>query len=120
MVFDNRPFIGLMLVSLLAVGIGVFIARVGGDRDGIASRERLEIVWPNLMQMPDQDRALLAGLAMSCHLHDRDPDQASVLGCLKEAVESEHPFFPNSMDRKQAQDRLNQLIPPQSPRTNAA
>lgn len=100
-------FLGIVLVA----GLGTCIGRDVGQSDGVASRQRLEIVWPNLMQMRDQDRALLAGLALSCRLQDRGENPASVVGCLREAVEDNDALLPYSMDRKQARDRLSRLIP---------
>lgn len=99
----------LPICIALAVGLCTLIAHHVGQSDGAVSRQRLEIVWPNFMQLRDQDRALLASLALSCHLQDRDEDRASVLECLKDAV-MEDATLPNSMDRKQAKDRLDQLI----------
>ncbi|PNE59596.1 hypothetical protein A8H39_00150 [Paraburkholderia fungorum] len=116
---DTRRVISLFLGVVLVTGLGISIGRLVGKSDGIESRQRLEIVWPDLMQMPDQDRALLASLALTCHLKDRNKDQAAVLSCLEEAVDDEHPRFPYGMDRKQARDRLNDLIP-QPLRTKAA
>jgi hypothetical protein len=107
---ETRRIISLFLGIVLVTGLGISIGRLVGKSNGIASRQRLEIVWPNLMQMRDQDRALLAGLALTCHMQDRNKDQAAVLECLHEAVENEHPHLPYGMDRKEAQDRLNQLI----------
>jgi hypothetical protein len=116
---DSRRVISLLVGLVLIAGLGISIGRLTGKSDGIASRQRLEIVWPDLMQMPDQDRALLAGLALTCHVQDRNKEQAAVLECLHEALEDEHPRLPYGMDRKQARDRLNHLIP-QPPRTKAA
>lgn len=108
---DIRRVISILIGVVLLAGLGISVARLSGKSDGIASRQRLEIVWPGLMQMSDKDRALLAGLALTCHMEDRNKDAASVLECLHEAVENEHQLLPNGMDRKQARDRLNELIP---------
>jgi hypothetical protein len=116
---DIRRVISLFIGVALIAGLGISIGRLVGKSDGIASRQRLEIVWPGLMQMPDQDRALLAGLALTCHMQDRIKDAAAVLECLHEGLDDDHPRLPYGMDRKQAQDRLNQLIP-QPLRTKAA
>ncbi len=107
---DTRRVIPFLLGIVLVAGLGTCIGRHVGESDGTASRQRLELVWPNLMQMRDQDRALLAGLALSCRLQDRDEDPASVRECLQEAIESDDAHLPYSMDRKQAMDRLSQLI----------
>lgn len=110
---DTRRLISLFIGVALIAGLGISIGRLVGKSDGLASRQRLEIVWPDLMQMRDQDRALLAGLALTCHMQDRNKDAAAVLECLHEGVESDNPRLPYGMSRKQAQDRLNELIPPQ-------
>lgn len=110
---DTRRVISLFLGIVLIGGLGISITRMVGKSDGIASRERLEIVWPDLAQMGDRDRALLASLAMSCRLQDRNKDQADVLACLQDAVKDEQPRFPYGMSRKQAQDRLDELFPGQ-------
>lgn len=107
----TRRIIPFLIGIALLAGLGTCIGRHLGESDGIASRQRLEIVWPDLMQMRDQDRALLAGLALSCRLQDRAEDRASVLECLQGAIESDDVHLPYSMDRKQARDRLGQLIP---------
>lgn len=108
---DTRRVIPFLLGIVLVAGLSTCIGRHLGESDGSASRQRLELVWPNLMQMRDQDRALLAGLALSCGLQNRGEDRASVLECLQEAIESDDVHLPYSMDRKQAIDRLRQLIP---------
>ncbi|HJP68011.1 MAG TPA: hypothetical protein VJ846_03830 [Sphingomicrobium sp.] len=107
----TRSAISLFLGIALVAGLGTCVGRHVGQSDGIASRQRLEIVWPNFTQMREQDRALLAGLALSCRLQDRSEDPASVLGCLKQAVEEDDVHLPYSMDRRQARVRLSQLIP---------
>jgi hypothetical protein len=107
----TRRVITLVIGLTLITGIGIPIGRVVGKSDGLASRQRLEIVWPNLMQMRDHDRALLASLAMTCHLAERSKDQADVLACVQEAAEDENVRLPYGMDRKAARDRLNDLIP---------
>ncbi|KAF7963543.1 hypothetical protein AWV80_08455 [Cupriavidus sp. UYMU48A] len=69
----------------------------------------------NSLAEPDADARsgprTTSGLALSCGLQNRGEDRASVLECLQEAIESDDVHLPYSMDRKQAIDRLRQLIP---------
>ncbi|WP_321817018.1 MULTISPECIES: hypothetical protein [unclassified Paraburkholderia] len=108
---NTRRSIAMFIGVSLIVGAAPFLGRFSGTNDGIAARERLELVWPDLMQMPDRDRALLAGLALTCQLEDRVKEQAAVRECLQDAVDSQDARLPYGMNRKEAEARLNQITP---------
>lgn len=57
-----------------------------GSVAGAQTLERLQVVWPDVLQMPDDDRLVLADLAMRCRL-DQEPLVAqNVVRCLRSAT----------------------------------
>lgn len=111
---DLRRAISITVGTIVLIGFGSSVARLIVRSDGLAARQRLEIVWPDFAKMGDRDRALLASLALACKLKDRTKDPAAVLECLQEGVDSDNPHFPYGMDRNQVQARLTEPIPQRS------
>lgn len=81
-----------------------------GQADGAKSLARLQQVWPQVLDMPEADRALLGTLAMTCHVEDRPAVVSETIACLREAVASDHPMLPKGVDRTTAAHRLDQLL----------
>lgn len=81
-----------------------------GQADGAKSLARLQKVWPQLLDMPAADRALLGSLAMTCHVEDRPAVASETIACLREALASDHPLLPKGIDRATAARRLDQLL----------
>jgi hypothetical protein len=107
----KRP--SLVILPILAVLLGVAALNVGrwtGADAGQRSLDRLQLVWPSLLAMPEQDRALLAGLAMTCRLEQRDKEPKEVIGCLREAVNDDNPILPRDMDKELAAQGLERLL----------
>lgn len=106
----------LLIVALIALSILVAanLARVMGARAGAIaaerSRERLQLVWPSLMDMPANDRALLVGLALTCHVENRPAIVGDVVECLRGALDDPHAMLPKGVDRNAARARLDQLL----------
>jgi len=110
-----KPRILIAGISALVVVVGSVllasaVGRVGGELAGSHSRERLQLVWPSIMDMPVNDRALLVGLAITCHLERRPAVVTDVVACLQDAVDDPHALFPNGVDRDNARARLDQLL----------
>jgi len=104
-------FVALIALSLLVV---VNAARVIGAKAGadvaLRSKERLQLVWPSIMDMPVNDRALLVGLAMTCHVEQRPAIAGDVVECLRDAVDDPHAMLPKGVDRDSARVKLDQLL----------
>ncbi|CAG9191377.1 conserved hypothetical protein [Paraburkholderia tropica] len=101
------------------VGVGVFVlvlagatavGRMAGEEAGSRSKERLQLVWPSIMDMPVNDRALLVGLAMTCHVEDRPAIAGDVVECLRDALDDPHAALPKGIDRNSARAKLDQLL----------
>lgn len=56
--------------------------------DGLASVERLQLVWPDVLDLPHEDRLLLARLSIDCNLNQAPKERDAVIGCLKRAAEA--------------------------------
>ncbi len=82
----------IFAVSAVCVA-GMVLATVVGQRAGEAMADdvqaRLSVLWPNLMEMPQQDRALLALLAYECKLPTLPPGHSTTVACLRSATGSE-------------------------------
>jgi len=104
----------LVLVSVVVLAAGglaaVSLTRQLGNKDGERAIERLSLVWPSIMTMPQEDRALLAGLSLSCRLQDRPAVKSSVVACLEDAASDPHSALPKGLDQRSAQARLRVLL----------
>lgn len=107
------------LLAGVAVTAVVTIGQQAGREDAARSRERLEMVWPALMTMPENDRALLVGLAMTCQLAQRPPLADQVIACLREAAGDPKAMVPNTIEREQAPARLEDFIKAREMRSKA-
>lgn len=104
--FAGPAAAAFILVWLLASMVGGVAKTWSGDR----SKERLQLVFPSIMNMPVSDRVLLVDLAMTCHLEQRQAARTEVTACLRKAVDDPHATFPNGVNRDGARARLNQLL----------
>jgi hypothetical protein len=109
-----RYVITLLVTSaalyLLATSIASWVGSTAASHAADRSRERLELVWPSLMTMPQSDRALVVSLAMTCDLEARPARAADVIACLRSAVDDTHAIFPKGMDHERARARLDELL----------
>ena len=110
----NKRVLGIAgVVALTLIGATV-VGRIAGEDAAAHAKERLVLVWPSLMNMPVNDRALLVGLAMTCHLEQRPAATIEVIACLKEAVDDPHVVLPKGVGRASARVKLDQLLRQQS------
>lgn len=98
----------VMIVLMLAVG--AYIGRTAGERDAEASKERLSLLWPAVMDLPQQDRGFLAGLAMTCRLSAKEVEKEAVIACLRSAVRDPDAVLPKDIDKSAAPARLEQML----------
>jgi len=92
----------IMALVLIGFGTSQFLGHVAGSGAGKRSIERLQLLWPTIVTMPESDRALLAGLAMTCHVED--------LACLREAATDPNAILPKGTDRSKVPARLEELM----------
>lgn len=109
----------LILASVLIVlTVGGFsvvrYARHIGNQEGERSIERLALVWPSIMAMPQEDRAMLAELSLSCRLQDRPAVKSAIITCLEEAAADPNAILPKGFDQRSAKARLRVLLSQQS------
>lgn len=84
--------IALLVVSLLSFAAW-FGTRIGFDAGlragtvaGAQAAKGLELVWPDVLQMPETDRLVLGHLAIRCRLEDEPPVAENVVRCLRSAA----------------------------------
>lgn len=70
---------GVVLVGMVAVGVGRYL----GESSAKDAQQRLSLLWPELMAMPQEDRALLALLAVECRLNVQPMGRESTIACLR-------------------------------------
>ncbi|HDV6371641.1 TPA: hypothetical protein ACK3Q6_007823 [Burkholderia cepacia] len=103
--------VAVTIAATLAAGYAVTqYARKLGAENGRRSLERVQLIWPAIRSMPDRDRALIAGLAMTCHVEKRPAVASEVAACLRDAVADPNLQLPKGMDWHTGQVRLNQLL----------
>lgn len=107
----------LCLAAIVAVGfwMAAKFGQMTGADAGARAKDRSELVWPSLMTMADDDRALIVGLAMSCHVERREATPRDVIACLREAAIDADAILPKGVDGAHARTRLEQLLPRQFP-----
>ncbi|MCW0399276.1 hypothetical protein NB700_001832 [Xanthomonas sacchari] len=74
---------GLFAFLALAYMLGGFARQ---KDPGAAVKQRLTLVWPDLMQMDEADRKVLAVLAADCGLAEVVPARDQVVRCLRRAA----------------------------------
>lgn len=99
----------LMIALGVIILVGSMLARDLGKAHAEASLQRLELVWPDVMAMPERDRALLASLGFTCSLNKVELDREKIIQCLQSALVDE-PTLPKGMAMEQATERLAELI----------
>lgn len=107
-----NKWVALMVFGVCVLGVSLY-ARHAGSQDALAGQERLKLLWPDLMAMPEADRALLGGLAYTCELHnvniEREAVTDAVIGCIQGPLLSA-PVVPRGMTKEQAATRLVELL----------
>ncbi len=97
-------------MAVLLTVAGVFLGHQAGSSAGERAKARLLLVLPSFDSLPDDDRALLVGLAMTCKLEDRPAQVGEVVTCLRQAATDPHVFLPKGVDKATAPRRLEQLL----------
>lgn len=103
-------FLAIAVGAVLVVIFSMKYARHLGNEDAEQAIARLSLVWPSFRSMPVEDRALLAGLSMTCHMPDRPVVKSAVVACLQEAAADPKAKLPKGFDRSRAQTRLEALL----------
>jgi hypothetical protein len=106
--------LGVVVVAVIALGLATKIGHMAGEDAGGRAKDRLQLVWPSLMAMPEGDRALIVGLAMSCRLEERPAEPREVVACLREAAADPNAMLPKGTDKASVPAKLEQLLPRQS------
>lgn len=81
----------LILLGVGAVAVGTHLGRDFAE----TSHVRLSVLWPDVMTLPDEDRALLAWLSLECRLPEQAEGRTATITCLRDAarVAPETPQF---------------------------
>lgn len=108
-----KQALGVAAVAVIALGVATKIGHMAGVDAGGRAKDRLELVWPSLMTMPEGDRALIVGLAMSCHLEERPANARDVVACLREAAADPKAMLPKGTDQARVAAKLEELLPRQ-------
>lgn len=110
MTFNNKNLIRAIIALAAIVGITTYMSNKLGQANGEKALARMQQVWPNVLDMPAQDRALLGSLSISCRLEDRPLQASATIDCLRQAMASNDVILPKGMDRASATQRLDQLL----------
>lgn len=102
---------GILAVAVILCVVGTLLGHWAGKGAGERAKARLQLVIPSFDRLPNDDRALLVGLAMTCRLEDRPAQAREVVACLREAATDPHAFLPKSVDKAAVPGRLEQLLP---------
>lgn len=97
-------------VAVAGSAVALKIAHTAGADAGGRAKDRLQMVWPSLMAMPDQDRALIVGLAFSCRLEQRPAEPREIVACLREAAADPNATVPKGIDKASVPAKLEQLL----------
>lgn len=101
----------------LLVGVAVFsaVTLIGfnklGEQAGAKSQARLALVWPSFDSMAQQDKAILAGYALTCELNQTELAKKAVLECLNSAANEPNVLLPKGVSVGQARAKFEQLLP---------
>lgn len=68
---------------------GTLIGRWAGQDLADEVKERLTELWPDVMELPQKDRSLLALLAYECRLPNRPKGRGDTIACLRSATAAE-------------------------------
>lgn len=106
----SRNTFTIMCVASIAFFVLAYFVGSRGADDGLASVERLQLVWPDVLDLPQDDRILLAKLSMECNLNQVPKDRDAVIGCLKLAANNVTDSQGVSGDSSRVKDELNFLL----------
>lgn len=101
---------GFLALAVLLTIAGVFIGHQAGRSAGERARERLQLALPSFESLPEGDRALLVGLAMTCKLENRPAEVGEVVACLRDAANDPNVFLPKGVDKSAVPGRLEHLL----------
>lgn len=108
----------LTIMLLVAVGVagyllhGVFtkLGTESGSRSAELSRQRLQLVWPDVMEWPMEQRAFVVGLSMTCRLSERDATREDTIACLESAAADPAALLPKGLPHEQATPLLARML----------
>ncbi|KHS09423.1 hypothetical protein BMD20_29575 [Burkholderia multivorans] len=107
---QHRHIAILVAGAVAVVAASYWFGREAGKEAGRRAIERIELVWPSVRSMPEQDRAILAGLGLTCRVQERPPVVSAIIACLQDAAADPNPILPKGVDRSLAQKRLSELL----------
>ncbi|MFH0134791.1 hypothetical protein ACGLHS_31570 [Variovorax sp. VaC1] len=81
-------YVGLAVFVIVTV-MGSLIGRWAGESMAKEIKARLSLLWPDVMGLPEQDRALLAVLAYECRLQDQAEGRSATIACLRSATNAD-------------------------------
>ena len=76
----------LALAAMVTSVCAFFVGNYAAERELIARRARLQLVWPDLAAFPRGDRELINALAVHCHLAREPLDAVAAARCLRRAA----------------------------------
>lgn len=88
----------LIAFPILFLTAAHFLGKKAGNDSGIAAMERLRLVWPNVSEMDEVDRRLLAVLSLSCKLEEEPLERDATIACLRRAATNPLESIPEGRD----------------------
>jgi hypothetical protein len=84
---------------LVATGAAAAVSLHAGQAMSSKLRSRLEVLWPDVLELPKPDRAALVRDATSCKLEREPCDSSAIAECLRQGAESLNATWPDSSAR---------------------
>jgi len=104
--------VALACVGLVAIALGsVRCGQIAGKERGIATLARIQLVWPDVLIFPHDERLFLAELALECRVTAEPAAAAIVLSCLYRAAEARE----TEGGEKTARSDLRKLVRKEAP-----
>lgn len=101
---------GLLFAGVCLLLFSSIYAYKSGQDAGSAGKERISLVWPNIMEMQERDRAFIVGLGITCNVHLREKVRVDVVSCLREAATDPNVILPTGIDKIHAPLILEDLL----------
>lgn len=99
----------VLVIALIALG-AIKIGKSAGQHRADQDLERVQLIWPGVLSMPDADRAFLVGLAITCDLYKSPVERGAVIDCLRSAANNPNPTLPVGFDKAAAPEKFESML----------
>jgi hypothetical protein len=72
-----------LVAAAIAAPIVLLLGYFGGRATADDSVTRLQLLWPDVLTMPEDDRLALAKIAMACRLNQVEVKRPAIVACMR-------------------------------------